>query len=138
MKVLVDTNVILDVIIKREPHFEFSAAFLKLCNVKITGCIIASQTTDIYYILSRSGIDKFSAVNILKKLTKNMKVLNINAADVQNALNSSIADYEDSLLACCAKRQKAEYIITRNEKDFHQSPVSAISPQSLLEQIFSA
>ena len=135
MKVLIDTNVILDVLTKREPYFEFSASFLKLCGVRITGCIAASQTTDIFYILRRSGKDTQSAKEIIKKLTDNVKVLDINAADVKNALNSDMTDYEDSLLACCAKRQKLEYIITRNEKDFSLSPVPAISPQAFLQQL---
>ena len=136
MKVLIDTNVILDVVAKREPHFEFSASFLKLCGMQITGCIAASQTTDIFYLLRRAGKDVRSAKDIVKKLTDNVKVLSITATDVQNALAAAMPDYEDSLLACCAKRQNADYIITRNEKDFNLSPVSALSPQTFLEQFF--
>jgi len=138
MKVLIDTNIILDVLTEREPHFEFSASFLKLCGTQITGCIIASQTTDIFYMLRRSGIDSPSAIGSIKKLIDNVKVLDINAVDVQNALNSPMPDYEDSLLACCAERQKAEYIITRNEKDFKLSPITALAPRAFLEQFFSA
>ena len=65
-----------------------------------------------------------------------MKVLidaNVIPADVQNALASDMPDFEDGLLACCAKRQNAKYIITRNEKDFEHSPVPALSPQIFLE-----
>ena len=135
MKVLIDTNVILDVLTTREPHFESSAAFLKLCGTKVTGCIAASQTTDIFYILRREGKDSVSARNIVKKLTDNIKVLDITAADVQNALASDMLDYEDALLTCCAKRQKADYIITRNEKHFRQSPVQALPPIKFIEQV---
>ena len=138
MKVLIDTNVILDVLTKREPHFKHSASFLRLCGRQVIGCIIASQTTDIFYLLRRAGKGMQPAKDIIKKLTCNVRVLGITAADVQNALTADMPDYEDALLACCAKRQKMDYIITRNEKDFSQAQVPALSPHMFLERIFSA
>ena len=138
MKVLIDTNVILDVLAKREPHFEFSASFLRLCGTQVAGFIAASQTTDIFYLLRRAGKDAPSAKDVVRKLIGNVKVLDITAADVQNALAAEALDYEDSLLACRAKRHKADYIITRNEKDFNLSQVPALSPQTFLERFFSA
>jgi len=134
MKVLIDTNVILDVLTRREPHFEQSAAFLRLCGTRLTGCIAASQTTDIFYVLRREGMEARAAKALVKKLTDNVKVVDTNAADVQAALASDMPDYEDALLAYCAKRQRAACIVTRNEKDFKASPVSALSPQAFLEQ----
>jgi len=136
MKVLIDTNVILDILIKCEPHFNDSLLFMRLCGTRITGCITASQTTDIFYLLRRYGKDGQSAKDILKKLTDNIKIFDITAADVMNALSAKMPDYEDALLACCAKRQKAEYIITRNDKDFNASCVPALSPQEFLEKYF--
>jgi len=53
---------------------------------------------------------------------------------VQAALASDMPDYEDALLACCANRQRAACIVTRNEKHFALSPVRAISPKAFLEQ----
>jgi predicted nucleic acid-binding protein len=139
MKVLIDTNVILDVLMKREPHFEYSAELLRLCGVKITGFITAGQTTDVFYLLRREGKDAATAKIILRKLTDNIRVIDVTAADVKNALADGMSDYEDALLAHRAKRQKADYIITRNEKDFKQSPVPALSPRAfLLESGYSA
>jgi len=135
MKVLIDTNVILDVLTRREPHFEHSAAFLRLCGTRLTGCVAASQTTDIFYVLRREGVEPQAARALLKKLTDNVKVVDTNAADVQATLASDMPDYEDALLACCAERQRAACIVTRNEKDFALSSVRAISPKAFLEQI---
>lgn len=137
MKILIDTNVIIDVLIGRGPHFESSAAFLKLCGKQITGLIIASQTTDIFYLLRRNGKNSDEAKLILQKLTTNLKVTDVTAVDVKNALDSEMPDYEDALLAYAAKRQKTEHIVTRNEKDFVKSPVIALSSQVFLEQFFS-
>ena len=136
MKILIDTNVILDVLTGREPHFKASADVLKLCGTRVTGLIAASQTTDIFYMLRREGKDAKSAKTILRKLTDNVKVINVTSDDIKNALSSNISDYEDALLACGAKRHKAEYIVTRNEKDFRQSPVTAITPAKFLEIIY--
>jgi len=137
MKVLIDTNIILDVLTKRDPYYKFSSSFLKPCGTRVTGCIAANQTTDIFYLLRREGKDAVSAKSIVKKLTDNIKPVDVTAADVQNALASDIPDNEDALPACCAKRQKADYVITRNEKDFRLSPVPALSPQQFLTRFFS-
>ena len=106
--------------------------------MQIKGFIVANQTTDIFYLLRRAGKDVQSTKDIIKKLTDNVTVLDISATDVQNALNAEMIDYEDSLLACRAKRQKVNYIVTRNEKDFNLSQVPALSPQTFLKQFFSA
>ena len=137
MKALVDTNVILDVLNRREPHFETSAAFLKLCGIQITGLIAVSQTTDIFYLLRREGKSAEESKAVIQKLTDNIKVIGVTAADMKNALASDMTDYEDALLAFVCKRQKADYIVTRNEKDFNKSPVPALSPQAFMEQFFS-
>jgi len=137
MKALIDTNVILDVFSGREPHFEASSAFLRLCGTQITGLIAASQTTDIFYLLRREGKNAAEAKTIIQKLTDNTKIIDVTTTDVKNALASDMADYEDALLAFGGKRIKSDYIVTRNEKDFAKSPVPALSPQSFLEQFFS-
>ena len=135
MKVLIDTNVILDVLIGREPHLYASAAFLKLCGTKVTGFITANQTTDIFYLLRRDGKTPTESKTIIKKLTDQIKIMDVNAIDVNNALDAGMPDYEDALLAYRAKRQNARYIVTRNGTDYTKSPVAAISPQSFLDKI---
>ncbi|MCL1857680.1 MAG: PIN domain-containing protein [Oscillospiraceae bacterium] len=138
MKVLIDTNIILDVFMKREPHFEFSDEVLRLCPGQLTGHITTNQTTDIFFVMRRFGKTSEFVKEILKKLTDNLKVMDVTVTDVKNALDSSINDYEDALLAFGSKRYKLDYIITRNLDDFIGSPVPAISPQAFLEQFYSA
>lgn len=137
MKALIDTNIILDVLCKREPHLANSLAILKLCPAGITGIINHKQTADIFYVLKRQSVDVSEIKTIIHKLSDNLKIVDAAGADVKPALDSDIKDYEDALLAFTAKRQKAEYIITRNEHDFANSPVPALSPQDFLEEFFS-
>ena len=136
MKVFIDTCIILDIMSGRKPHFNASASFLKLCGKQITGIVAASQTTDIFYILKRDGKSNDEAKAAIKKLCDNVRVVNVTAADVTSALASHIKDYEDAMLAFGAKRHKAEYIITRNEKDFENSPVHALSPKAFLTRFY--
>ena len=137
MKVLIDTNVILDVLMKREPHYYHSGELLRLCGIKITGCMTASQTTDIFYLLRRYGKDTRSAKSIIKKLCDNIEMIDVNGADVQNALAADMDDYEDALLAYCARRHETDYVITRNVNDFISSPVPAFSPEKFVEMSVS-
>ena len=137
MKVLIDTNVILDVLIGREPYVEASAAFLRLCGVQITGLITVSQTTDISYLLRRDGKSAAEAKTVIQTLITNVKATDVTVGDMVTALGSDISDYEDALIACSGNRNKAEYIVTRNEKDFISSPIPALSPQAFLQRFFS-
>ena len=133
MKALIDTNVILDALITRDPWAAAAQEILRTAAMdKFKGFITASQTTDIFYYLRRYGADVSTSKKIIKKLTASVKISDILPADVENALDSDMSDYEDGLLAYCAKRQKTDFIITRNKKDFVKSPVPAISPDEFL------
>ncbi|MDR2183921.1 MAG: PIN domain-containing protein [Clostridiales bacterium] len=133
MKVLIDTNVILDVLLARQPHFEFSLKCAKICGEQIIGCLTATQTKDIFYILEKNKTPVEKAKHMIKELSEEFVVLDVLAVDVQSALISDISDYEDALIAHCAARSGMDYIITRNAKDFDTSPIRAISPKDFLE-----
>jgi predicted nucleic acid-binding protein len=135
MKVLIDTNVILDVLTGREPFVETSAAFLKLCGTRLTGCISASQATDIFYILTKYGQDSAAAREILRELIEHVSVVNTTASDIRSALDMEMPDYEDAVLAGIASRLKMTFIITRNIDDFRLSSVPAVTPQAFMDQL---
>lgn len=139
MKVLIDTNVILDALLARQPWAATAQELLRTAATdKFKAFISASQTTDIFYIFCRQGTDEVTAKDIIQRLINSVNVSEVTSADVQNALASDMLDYEDALLAYCSKRQKADYIVTRNETDFMKSPVPAISPQVFLEKFYSS
>ena len=134
-KVLIDSNVILDVLMKRTPHFEDSFAFLKLCTMQTPlMCVItATQTKDIFFMLERYGkksVDE--AKGIIRTLTSHIDIIDVNYEDVERALSSPIKDYEDALIMFCAERHGVDCIVTRNERDFVDSPVQALTPTAFL------
>jgi len=137
MKIVIDNNVILDVFQNREPFVQFSSRVLRLVETKqVKGYVTANSITDIHYVLSRALKDKekvYAAIDILLQL---IDIIDVTAKDVKNAFHPDVGDFEDELISVCAKRTKMDYIITRNIKDFTNSPVPAITPEDFLTDFF--
>lgn len=135
MKVLIDTNIILDVLCKRPAFYEDSAKIFKLCEVKkISGVISALSIPSIMYIL-RKELDADKTREILDSLMLIFSVADLKADDLKKAADMRFKDYEDAIQSACATRIKANYIVTRNIKDFSESKVTAIKPTELLDRI---
>ena len=135
MKVLIDTNIILDVLCKRPDFYEDSAKVFKLCEVKrISGVISALSIPNIMYIL-RKELDAKKTKEILDNLSLIFSIADLKADDLKKAAALEFKDFEDALQSACAARIKANYIITRNIRDFTMSKVAAIKPTELLERI---
>jgi len=135
MKVIIDTNIIIDILQRREPHFQDSYRTILLgLQEKAETLLYASAVADIYYIISRNISDakkvheKIGAINVL------IKICDTTSEDVNTALSLNMPCFEDAMIAAIAKRVKADYIVTRNEEAFTGSPVPAISPSQLLDQ----
>lgn len=137
MNVIIDTNVILDILGNREPFVQHSAKVLMLsAKGKLSASITANTVTDIYY-LTKKYLQSHEAVkNALLGLMEAVDVVDVTKADCIKAFDLPMHDYEDALLAQCAKRVKADYIITRNVKDFAGSQVNAIAPEDFLSRFF--
>jgi len=137
MRVLFDTNVILDVIADREP---FSDNAKKIVNLilenKLEGFITASSTTDIFYI-ARKYLDKDKLHAAMKSLFSLFGIIDILNTDCLRALDLPMNDYEDALLAVCCNKINADYIITRDEEFINQagSSLKVVSPAKFLKDI---
>jgi predicted nucleic acid-binding protein len=137
MKVLIDTNVIIDYLDDRLPFADFAEKLFDLCEQgKLIGSLTASSVTDIYYIM-RKIIGREKTLECLKLLFSVFEVADVGKGDLLKAMSSTVTDFEDASMSVCAKRVKAEYIITRNADDYHDSPVAPISPQDFLARFFS-
>ena len=134
MLVLIDTNVILDMLEKREPFYESSNDVLSLCaSKKIKGCIALHSISNIFYILRKN----YSAENrrhLLLGILKFLQVANSSHENVRHALErNDFPDFEDCLQDECAKQIHADYIVTRNINDFSTSDIPSIIPDDLLK-----
>ena len=135
MDLMLDTNILLDHIGRREPFYELSR---RACLLGIYGAartyITASMVTDLFYLL-RKDFGSCEAQRMIEEDLSFLKVVGVSADNVADALSQKWADFEDCLVACCAKKIGADYIITRNPKDFQRSPVKALTPQQLFDEL---
>ena len=135
MKILIDTNVVLDVLCNRKEFVDDSAKIFKLCEVKkLTGYISALSIPNIVYIM-RKELDEQKIKEIIEKLTLVFNIVDLKGEDLKKAVSLNFSDYEDAVQSQQAMRIKADYIATRNIKDYKNSKVMAIKPAELLERI---
>ena len=135
MKLLIDTNVILDVLVRREKFYEKSRAVLKLCEAgKIQGYVTASSITDIFYIVRKALKDMDETYKVVGALLEVVGVLSVTGADVQRAFTVRAKDFEDCLMTECAKSHKCDGIVTRDSKDFQDFGITIHSPEEIVSQ----
>ncbi|SHE59275.1 Predicted nucleic acid-binding protein, contains PIN domain [Fodinibius roseus] len=132
MKVLCDTNVLLDLFLEREPFFENSSQVVGLAEQgKIDGWICGTTVTTIFYLLEKA-LSRTEAEKNVGKLLKIYHVANVNRVILEGALTNGFRDYEDGVLYQSAIHANLEAIITRNQKDFTKSTLPVYSPSEFL------
>ncbi len=135
MKILIDTNVILDVLCNRRDFVDDSLKVFKYCEAnQITGCISALSIPNIVYIM-RKELDSEKIKEILTTLTSIFTVVDLRESDLLKAADMDFSDYEDALQSVCAARAKVNFIVTRNIKDFKNSTIPATKPSELFDRI---
>lgn len=135
MKVLIDTNIAIDLLANRGEFAEPAAQLFKLCEVgKVQGYIYALSVANIVYIM-RKEMDRSQIDAIITKLASIITIADMKGDDLRKAAALPIPDFEDALQSVCASRLKADFIITRNLKDFKNSKVMAIKPTELIERV---
>lgn len=136
MKVLIDTNILLDFLAKREPYYADAEKILSMCiDNTISGCIAAHSVMNIFYIL-RKSYSLEQRREMLLYLCHILEVIEIDYIKIRNALqHTDFEDVEDCLQAECASSCCADYIITRNIKDFQKSVIPAIPPENFIKLI---
>ncbi len=133
MKLLIDTNVVLDVLLKRQPFYEEAADVLKLAAQQgISEYVSASAVTDIYYITRKALKNKEMACNMLRKLFMVASVATVSEREILEAIESDWNDFEDAVQYAVAKTSEMDAIITRNKGDYKESQVPVWTPKETL------
>ena len=133
MTVMIDTNVVLDVLAVRKPHFDSSyAALCKLLSCKAVCLFSASAATDVFYILRKYLQSAHEARLCLRRISLFLSFADVLASDVQNALAGEAGDLEDELVSIVAQRNGVRFILTRDSKGFLASAVPAVTPDDFL------
>lgn len=133
MKILVDTNIVLDVMLKREPFYKSSLEILGLSKRDdIEEYVSASAITDIYYLAYRQLKDKGMVKKLMKKLLTVVSVASVSEQEIENALSLEWNDFEDSVQYSVAFLQEMEGIVTRNPNDYKEAKIKIWKPEELL------
>lgn len=133
-RVLVDTNVLLDYLLTREPFYKDAEKIVLACvDGKVKGCIAAHSVPNMFFIL-RKDYNAGERREALLNLCRIFDIEGIDKAKLLSGLqNGDFSDFEDCLQMECAKAYGAEYIVTRNIDDYKTSEIKAILPKDYLE-----
>jgi len=134
VKIVLDTNVVIDYLANRMPWADDSEKILHMvAQGEADAAITANTVSDLAYLL-RKQLDAGSFRTVLMGLLEVVGIVEVNYQNCIGAFDFQMPDYEDALLAHCAKSWGADYIVTRNQKDFIHSPVPAVTPQEFIEK----
>ena len=135
MKIVFDTNVLLDTILNRPGRADAIRLMLAVSEEKIAGIVSANSITDLYY-LARKGIGDQAAREAIFDVLSMFDVAQVDGDACSMALNEPMRDYEDAVLAVCAAREGADYIATGDQGFLKaESPVPVRTAASLLQMI---
>jgi predicted nucleic acid-binding protein len=138
MRVLFDTNVVLDVLLDREPHAEVAAQLMSLVDVgRLEGFVSSTTVTTIYYLAAKAAGPK-AAKRHVRTLLDIFLIAPVDREVVENALDVEFDDFEDAVLHEAAVFAEATAIVTRNGKDFERASIAVFNPRELLAAVLAA
>ena len=135
MKLLIDGNVILDVLQKREPHYADSAKIWKMCETDMAeGYVSVLTFANLVYIM-RKELDEDKIEEVYKEMSIIFRFVDLCVSDMSVAAEMRWVDFEDALQVATARKLKVNYIITRNVKDFGNTEIAVLTPNEFLNRI---
>ena len=130
--IFVDTNIIIDLLAKREPFYKDAQDLFTLSDKKeIQLCISSLSFANAYYAIVKHHKD-VDAKKYLAKFKVLVKVLSLEDKAIELALASDFNDFEDAIQYACALENNIPVIVTRNDKDFKKSVILVVSPETFL------
>jgi predicted nucleic acid-binding protein len=130
-RILFDTNVVLDVLLDRQPHVEASAAVWAAVEAgRSEGMLAAHAVTTIHYLV-RKERGNAKARRIILAIISVLSVADVDGAVIQEALQLPMADFEDAVTAAVARRAGCDCIVTRDPRGFRGSPVRSLTPEAV-------
>ena len=135
MVLLIDANIILDVLLNRPDYVKDSAMIWKLCETEqMKGYVSTLTFANLVYIM-RKQLDPEKIEDVFHKLNLIFEFADFSVSDLTHAADINWKDFEDAVQSVIAERIHADYIITRNVRDFSKSRVMAFTPPELLARI---
>jgi predicted nucleic acid-binding protein len=130
--ILIDLNVLLDVLQKREPFFEASAGLLAAVETgQIDGYLAVHSVTSLFYLIQK-GNSATDARATITNLLQFIKIIPVDQSTIEQALNLNFRDFEDAIQMISAVQNKLDCIVTRNVKDYQPALLPVMQPVDFL------
>lgn len=133
MKLLIDTNVILDMVFERKGFDTVINLFQKIVDSKSIAFITASSVTDLFYIIRKETHDVDKTYYIMKNIFKLVYILSVTDEDILCAFQKKWRDFEDCVQYTTAKNNRIDYFVTSNRKDFTDTSLPVLSSTKCIE-----
>jgi len=134
VKVLIDTNIVLDIALNRKPFVEHASLLWRLAETGvITACVSNTSITDIFYIC-RKHAGKDTARSFIADILDSFSLADIDKQGFRDALHSDITDYEDAVQYVICMRNGCDALITRNKADYGNK-VNVLDPVEVIEHL---
>lgn len=138
LRILIDTNVILDVALERQPYLMLSEHILVYVEQGILeGYASASTFTDLYHLIRKARGRKWT-IDFLVRLLTFCPIATVDQSVISNALKASFKDFEDAVQHATAIANQLDAIVTRNPQDFPEDSLQILTPETLVQQLSSA
>ena len=136
MRVLIDTHIVLDFLLQREPFSQDAELLFKaIDDGQVVGYVTATTLTDIFYIARKHTRSVEQARQAVSETLTAMVICPVNRTVLESAFSSGLADFEDAVQIFCAVTQGLDGILTRDTQGFLSSPLPVLSIQELLLQL---
>ena len=132
-KLFVDTDVVLDLLSGRQPHYKFAAELFSLADIESVRLYVSSLTfANVHYVLSKQ-LSASESRRLLLRFKTLVTVLPVNDKIIELALSSSFADFEDAIQFYAAIENNISILLTRNLKDFKKATIPVMTPQQYIK-----
>jgi predicted nucleic acid-binding protein len=135
VKVLFDTNVVLDQLLEREPHVDAAEQLLGLVDAGLLEGLICSTTVTTIHYLASKAVGAQAAMGSVRKLLSFLDVACVDREVLRSAIDLGFADFEDAVIHEAARLAGAAAIVTRNGRDFARSELPVFSPAEMLAAV---
>ena len=130
---MIDTNIVLDVLLKREPFYQAAVKVMNLAQYgDIHEYVSASAVTDIYYIAYKQIKDRKLVLDLIKRLLMVVSIAAVTEQEIRNALETGWRDFEDAVQYSVALLNEMEGLVTRNPRDYERAGIEIWSPEQVL------
>ena len=132
MKILLDSNIALDYMLKRVPFYEKAEMIVDMASESLEVFLSASSVTDVYYIARKLLRSKAAAMRALKGLLETVKVTATDDRDIKRAIALDWRDFEDAVQFATGESAFVSFIVTRDKNNFESGDIPVVSPDELL------